>query len=502
MHSTYYVKVGAGLLVALVIVGVGWQTHETWNGRLSAPQADEKKPSASDNPERVKLSEQAQKNLRLIVKETVPSTYWKKIYLPGTVVDKPGHSDRGIPAPIAGVITSVSAVPGKTVRAGDELFRLRIVSESFQTSQMELFKSTRELEIVQKERKRLASIPVAAVPNTKFLELEYQEDRLKVLIRAHEQDLQTRQLTAAQIGDIEKGKFVTEIVIRMPERLGKHHQQSGDPLPVPSLHASASARGVGPESSKEHPRAGPHPGSQTLFGSQAPSWNRGERSGDPLPVPIVQPVEYEVQELKVNLGDHVPAGQMLAYLADHRYLYVEGRALKQEVKLLARAAKEGWPVEAEFTEDDDLPGDRLSGLTIEFLGNTMDAAGLTLPVYVPFANPQREYVRQGRTYHTGNYRPGQKVLLKVAVAKVPDVFVLPNTAVVREGAEAYVFRQNGSAFDRRAVHVIMEDTDVVVIENDGSIISGNYIAHNAAAALNRALKASQAEAGGGHDHHH
>ena len=450
MHSTYYAKVGAGLLVALAIVGVGWQTRETWSGWLSAPKADETKPPASENPERVKLSEQAQKNLRLIVKETAPSTYWKKIYLPGTVVDKPGHSDRGIPAPIAGVITSVSAVPGKTVRAGDELFRLRIVSESFQTSQMELFKSTRELEIVQKERKRLASIPVAAVPNTKFLELEYQEDRLKVLIRAHQQDLQTRQLTAAQIADIEKGKFVTEIVIRMPERVGKHHQQSGASLPVP----------------------------------------------------IPQPVEYEVQELKVNLGDHVAAGQMLAYLADHRYLYIEGRALKQEVKLLARAAKEGWPVEAEFTEDDDLPGDRLTDLSIEFLGNTMDASGLTLPVYVPFANPQREYVRQGRTYHTGNYRPGQKVLLKVAVAKMSDVFVLPNAAVVREGGEAYVFRQNGSAFDRRAVHVIMEDTDVVVIENDGSIISGNYIAHNAAAALNRALKASQAEAGGGHDHHH
>ena len=94
------------------------------------------------------------------------------------------------------------------------------------------------------------------------------------------------------------------------------------------------------------------------------------------------------------------------------------------------------------------------------------------------------------------------MLLKVAVAQLPDVFVLPTAAVVREGADAYVFRQNGSSFDRKAVHVLLEDTDVVVIENDGSIIPGNYIAHNAAVALNRALKASQAEGGGGeHDHH-
>jgi cobalt-zinc-cadmium efflux system membrane fusion protein len=475
MHSTSYVKAGAGLVIFLVLCGIGWQTRESWTGWLIPAKAGDKKDPGSENPDRVKLSEQAQRNLRLIVKKTPLTTYWRKIYLPGTVVDKPGHSDRGIPAPIAGVITNVYAVPGKTVHAGDELFLLRLVSESFQTSQMELFKSTRELEIVQKERKRLESIPAGAVPATKFLELEYQRDRLKVLIQAHRQDLQTRQLTAPQIADIENGKFVTEIVIRMPDRLGKHHQHSSDPLPIPPR----------PPLSK----GGQGGGTST-------------NDGDPLPVPIAQPVEYEVQELKVNLGDHVQAGQMLAYLADHRYLYIEGRALKQEVRQLAQAAKEGWPVEAEFSDDDDASGDRLTDLSIEFLGNTMDAAGLTLPVYVPFANPQREYVRQGRTYHTGNYRPGQKVLLKVAVAQMPDVFVLPTAAVVREGADAYVFRQNGSSFDRKAVHVLLEDTDVVVIENDGSIIPGNYIAHNAAVALNRALKASQAEGGGGgHDHH-
>jgi multidrug efflux pump subunit AcrA (membrane-fusion protein) len=215
------------------------------------------------------------------------------------------------------------------------------------------------------------------------------------------------------------------------------------------------------------------------------------------------PQEFEVQELKVSLGDHVQAGQMLIYLADHRNLYIEGRALRQEAKLLTQAAREGWPVEAEFTDDDELAaGERLTGLTIEFLGNTMDASGLTLPVYIPFANPHKDYVRDGRTYRTDAYRPGQKVLLKVTIAKMPDVFVLPLAAVVREGGEAYVFRQNGNSFDRRPVHVILEDTDVAVIANDSSIIRGDYIAHNAAAALNRALKATQAEGGGGHEHHH
>lgn len=451
MFSTNFVKAVA-TLVLLVLVAIGWQTRATWKSLLISDNDathDGKKKPATDNPERVKLSPQAQKNLRLVVKETYPTTYWKKIYLPGTVVDRPGRSDRGIPAPISGVVTWVNAIPGKTVTVGEEVFRLRLVSESFQTSQMELFKSTRELEIVEKERKRMEGVSTA-VPQTRLLELEYQRDRLKVAIQAHQQDLKVRQLTSAQIDDIAKGQFVTEVVIRMPDRLG--HQNANDDKPAP---------------------------------------------------PRKHPIEFEVQELKVNLGDHVQAGQILAYVADHTNLYVEGRALKQEAKLLAQAAKEGWNVEAEFSEDDEnSAGERLTNLRVQFLGNTMDASGLTLPVYVFFSNPMREFKIEGRTYRAGQYRPGQKAILKVDVAKTPGVFVLPITAVVREGPEAYVFRQNGSSFERRAVHVVTEDIDAIVIENDGSILPGDAVAQNAAAALNRALKASQAEEGGGHGHHH
>lgn len=451
MQATKIIKTFVGPLLILLIVGAAWRSREMWKTWfIPAKQVkEEEKPAASDNPERVKISEQAQRNLHLVVKEATLTTYWRKINLPGAVVDRPGHSDRGVPAPIAGVITSVNCTPGKTVHAGDDLFRLRLVSDSFQTSQMELFLNTRELEIVKKERSRLESIG-SAVPATKLLDLQYQEERLNVKIRAYRQDLRVRQLTAAQIAEIEKGTFVTEVVIRMPERDGHAHNET----------KSAAAKSV----------------------------------------------EYEVQELKVNLGDHVQAGQMLAYVADHRRLYIEGRALKQEAKLLAQAAKEGWPVEAQFSEDDhNTPGERLSQLAIEFLGPTMDASGLTLPVYVPFDNPTREYTVKGKTHRAGQYRPGQKVDVKVAVAKVPDVFVLPIAAVAREGPEAYVFRQNGDVFDRKPVHILYEDYDEVVIANDGSIIPGvHYIAQNGAAALNRVLKASQAEGGGAapHDHAH
>jgi multidrug efflux pump subunit AcrA (membrane-fusion protein) len=454
MQPATIAKTILGPLVIAVLVGGGWWMRETWKAWLVPPVKEnepEAKSESGGDGDKVKISKQAQQNLRLDVKPINPTTYWRKIYLPGTVVDRPGHSDRGITAPIAGVITQVTAVPGKTVEPGAELFRLRIASESFQNSQMDLYKYTREQEINDKERIRLKpAVENGSVAPTKLLELDYQHDRFKALIEAHRQDLLTRQLTKEQVSSIEKGIFVTEVIIRMPQRLGK--------VQPPKTSAAFQAK---------------------------------------------TPVEYEVQELRVNLGDHVQAGQILAYLADHRSLYIEGKALKQESKLLALAAREGWPVEAEFSEDDDeSPGERLTDLKIEFLGHTMDANGLTLPVFIPFDNPQKESIRDGKVHHSGQYRPHQKVLLKVAVAKLTDVFVLPVAGVVREGPEAYVFRQNGAVFDRTGVHVLMEDSDVVVIANDGQIVSGNYIAQNGAAALNRVLKASQAGPGGGHSHDH
>ena len=55
------------------------------------------------------------------------------------------------------------------------------------------------------------------------------------------------------------------------------------------------------------------------------------------------------------------------------------------------------------------------------------------------------------------------------VEKYEDVFVVPAAAVVRDGPEAYVFRQNGDLFKQLPVHVLHEDRQSIVIANDGSI---------------------------------
>ncbi|MCI0456227.1 MAG: hypothetical protein L0Z62_04505 [Gemmataceae bacterium] len=467
------------------LAATGSLAYAAWRGWLFP--AEQKQPKEEEQAhakkERIYLSKQARDNLRLIVEPVATTTYWRKILVPGSVVERPGTSDRGVTAPVAGVVTRVAALPGKTVRPGDELFTLRLTSESLQNSQLELYKTARELEINQKERDRLAKLAQeGTVAVAKVLELDYQKARLNAVAEAHIQDLKVRRLSDEQIRGIEKGSFVTQLVVRVPAP----QAASVASLPLP----------------------------------------------DSLPLPAAP--EYEVQDLKVSLGGSVQAGQTLAYLADHRLLYVEGRALRQEGPLVARAARDGWVVEIDFGEDaggTPQPSSPAQGalsagtgngdqeeapwppfrdpLTIQYLGSTMDPTGLTFPFYVTLKNQLRQVIHDGKAHRIWRFRPGQRALLKVPVEQMPGVFVLPLEAVVREGPDAYVFRWNGGekgemVLDRVPVHVRYEDNERVVIANDGSIATGNYLAHNAAAVLNRVLKAAAggaaADPHAGHSH--
>jgi cobalt-zinc-cadmium efflux system membrane fusion protein len=220
---------------------------------------------------------------------------------------------------------------------------------------------------------------------------------------------------------------------------------------------------------------------------------------------------YEIKELNVRLGQQVQAGQVLATLADHRRLFVEGWAFKTEAAALAVVADKQIRVEVEFT--DETPGDwkPQPPLVIHHLASTVDPVNRTFPFYLSLDNESRTIDRDGRTYLAWRFRPGQRVRLRVPVERLAtpgaggkdaDPFVLPLGAVVREGPEAFVFVQAGDVFLRRPVRVLHEDHKEAVIANDGSVTRAELIVRNQAAAINRAIKAQAAEGGHGHSHEH
>jgi biotin carboxyl carrier protein len=444
-------KTRLGLLIAAVLVvasaGLVWlrtdaDSRVAWLNKVLGRKVDsaaEEEPHAHAHAEQIQLSPQAIANLKLAVKPLRLETYWRTLPLPGMVVERPGQSDRGVVTAIAGIVRNIRAVPGDMVRPGDELFTIQLISEPLQTSQTELFKNTMEQQITLDQKKRLEKSSI--VPEARLLDFEHQLQRVAASIRASRQDLAARGLTPEQIDSAAEGKFIREIVIRAPASVDSRRETQMPPL-------------------------------------------------------------YEVEELKVQLGEQAQAGQLLCTLANHHALSIEGRAFKQEVPLIEQAVQNGWPVRAEVAETASTWA-ALDPRRILYLGNRVDPASQTVPVYLPLVNQFREHPGEGRIFRVWRFRPGQRVRLEVPVEEFTRVFVLPIEAVVREGPEVYAFRQNGEAFDRKPVHVLHQDRRNVVIANDGSLFEGNVVAINAASQLNRALKAKSA--GGeehGHDHHH
>jgi hypothetical protein len=316
-----------------------------------------------------------------------------------------------------------------------------------QNAQSELFKATRDIELLSAQMERLAPlVESGAVARARVIEIEQEISRKMAASEALRQDLQIRGLNQAQIEGAERGTFVSTIDVFAP-----------------------GERNEAPDAA--HPHA------------------------DPAAIRLRSYTDkvYEMRELSVSLGTQVEAGAILCFLADNETLLIEGHAFKHESSSLEQAVRENWPVHVEFTETNAErwePNEQT--FRIDRLSNAIDPENRTFDFFVPLVNQFRAYKKEGKDFVVWRFRPGERVRLHVPVEEMKDVLVLPAAGVARDGPEAYVFRQNGDLFNRLPVHVLHEDRLNVVIENDGSVRPGYYVAQNGAASLNRVLKAQAA----------
>jgi membrane fusion protein, heavy metal efflux system len=436
------------LTVLVITVGLSFYIYRQWQARQvvdvnQEPSAEHS--AARDGATPVRISLAARKNLALVSKRVQPSSYYRTISVPAVVKDRPGVSDRGVVAPVTGIVMQIHAYPGDTVAPQSPLFSLRLVSESLHTSQLELFKATKEIEIAQQQKQRLEGLAQSGgIAGSRLIEIDNQIQRMDVHVQAYRQDLLARGLPQDRIDAVATGEFVTEIVVRAPSQQAQQEAQIAVTAPPPDEVEQLS-------------------------------------------------LSFELQRLHVELGQQVEAGQVLCTLADHRKLLIEGNGFKKDLSLIQQAAKNNLPIEADFdgSEDGDWPP-LSKPLRIEHVGNSIDLSSRTFAFYLPLDNQWQAYEQDSQPRLIWRFRPGDRLRLFVAVDKFDDVFVLPRAALVREGPEAFVFRQNGDLFDRIGVHVLHEDSTSVVISSDGQLRKGSYIAQNAAASLNRVLKAQLA----------
>jgi cobalt-zinc-cadmium efflux system membrane fusion protein len=411
-------------------------------------QVHEEGEDDHDHDEHVRLSVQAQQNLKLQVDEVTTSPYWRTVLIPGLVVERPGETERAVTTRIGGVVTAVSAKPGDRVAPGQRLFTIEPTGDILRT-QVELAKAVKDLATLTAT---LDGVARQVADKTRPAN-DLAEPQKQVALAANSLDglkghLRAWKLTDAQIAQAGEGKFVSEVDVTAP----------------------------------------------------------GERDAGGEKSAAVTTEDLDVHELKVRPGDTVQAGQTLCVLGSHRRLFVEGHAFASEAGALAELMAHDGRVKAEFVGDKAAGGADLPALSVARLSHTIDPAAGTFAFYLPLDNQPEP----GSTHGDGHghpawrYRPGQRVRLRVPVEKLGDaVLVLPVGAVVREGAEAFAFVQNGDLFVRKSVRVLYEDRTDVIVANDGSLPAGAAVVKNQAAALNRAVKAAAAGDGGHHhDHEH
>ncbi len=265
------------------------------------------------------------------------------------------------------------------------------------------------------QRTRLDSILLLrqGYSGAKLIELDNQAKRQTAAIQGYRQDLLTRGLTPPQIDAVAEGRFVSTIeVVAPPPRFLSNNQDATTTYPSP---------------------------------------------------------RYEVQELRVDLGQQVQAGQLLSMLSNHQDLYIEGSAFKRESTLLAKVAENSWPVQAEFSDDDGSPWQDIgTPLTIRHLANSLDLQSRTLSFFVPLENQSRSYEKDGQVFAVWRFRPGQRVRLHIPVEEMQNVLVLPARLLSEKDLKHMCFSKtetSSSHFRKRAPSGPTECSDC----NDGSV---------------------------------
>ncbi len=443
----------------------GW-IDTTLSAQRTASAANENGHAADDAPESgvaevtsLELTPQARMNLGLTPEFLTPielSNYRRSITVPAVVVAKPGRSSIVVSSPLNGVVTHVHAVTGEAVQPGDLLFEVRLTYEDLVETQTAYLKTISELEVENREIVRLEEATRSgAISGKQLLERRYAKEKLEAFAKSQREALRLHGLSDRQIEAIGRdGKLLGDLKIVAPD-VDSHAQD--DELRLSQI----AAHPVSFTQSLDTPLPKAHSSEQKLL---------------------------VIDDLRIHKGQAITSGERLCSLSDYTQLFIEGKAFENDVTAIAEAAQQGWTVDAVFSGSTGQQVVR--GLNLAFVSNSIHPESRTLSLFVELPN---EMVRdktnaEGQRFVAWKYRLGQRLELRVPVEEWENQIVLPIDAVVKEGADWFVFQQNGKHFTRVPVHVRHRDQRTVVIANDGSIYPGDVIARKAAHQMQMAIK--------------
>lgn len=443
MKSQWFKKNWQKVFWPIVLIAAGvaaWFTQAQWKphaqqfmdyiqNKKADSEEEVEEAAPTETPDTLTLSPTAWKNIGLETATVEPRNFEKVVSVPAMVIERPGRSNSDITAPMTGVVTQVYPVERQAVEPGMALFDMRLTHEDVVTAQTDFLAGLQSLDAANQEFGRLQNIGEGVIPGKRIIEQRYVRDKAQSEISAKRQSLFLHGISKEQIAKMEQTREVLrEITVVAPD-YPKNHEHEGI----------------------EH--------------------------------------QYYVQSIKVNRGESVEAGQLMAQLADHCLLYIEGKAFEDDAQRLVAAAENGSTIQVVPTSGAYETDDVLD-LKVQSVANEIDQQSRALKFYLLLPNQLSTPASQSqeKQFVAWKYRPGQRMEARIPTSSLMEnKIVLPPDAVVIEGPNAFVFEQNGDNFDRIDVHVLYRDKDNVVLENDGQLV-GSIIAMNGAYEMHLALK--------------
>ena len=436
-----------------------------------------------EEEEHIALTKQAFQNLGLSISAVKLSDYTAYLRMPGEIVESPGVSVQTVAAPVSGRVSRLFTTPGISVSEGVSLCELQIVDDQLEEAQLRLLELLTKSEIVDAELTRLAPLTsTGSVAGRRQLEFEYQKKELESSLSRTRQELGIRGLSKEQIESILKTqRAITTFTVRTPKSVGASQQ------------------------SRVAEQTGTH----------LANWS----------TELPDQTDLTVEKLLVEAGQNVSRGDPICTMAAHGLLSICGHAFENEIAVITQRAADDKSIAVEFGI-----GERTSvkeGLKIQYVASHVDETTQSFRFFVPLPN---EVVTEstdhlGRQFRTWKHKVGQRVHLLVPNREVSNQIVVPRDAVVREGPDAFVFREHieeendaptsdddqvhGDEDEHENVFIELEPVPVTVLYQDRSktvikpqedLKVGDRIAMGSGYQLLLALK--NQESGGGHHHHH
>jgi len=525
-------------LIAALGVAAGWFAARQGGG--GAGEGEEHHESHG-------LSPQALKNLGVTVGEAKLSTFVREVKVQATVVAAP-LNERGVVAPLGGIVTALHARPGQVARAGEPLVSiarspiprpqlaltadlLAPASENLHESVAKLRMAAAQLEIAEKELARVRAFTetgtvegMPVLPRKTLIDLEYDQARAQQELLNARRELERHGLSPEEIDSLREGGGAPPGNRRLWKRALEQNALWGEieeailcALPEEARdHAwsiaaigELSAAGLATDTLRQTLVATPHVAEHFVeVASLLLDGNTVEKVRILVEAGALEPImtlrapadapDWDVARIDVQPGQRVEAGDVVATLDDARVMGLRVAPLGEELSAVVRAFEAGTELRARPLVAGT--GPELRGIRIDRLETRAGEEARGALAYI--SCPNEAVAGHDGAARSWRLRVGLRYLVLVPAQSLDGRFVLPAAAVTARGPDKIVFLADGDTFRAQPVHVEYEDDEVAVIANDGAIFPGDPVALGGAFALGLALEERPAGADphAGHNH--